>query len=66
MFDFGGKSGSVECLWQTRTEPAADSTPPINEKSLEPLGMEINGQKARPKDAAFLRESLRQYFGIKS
>jgi hypothetical protein len=36
-----------------------------NEKALEPLGMVINGQKARPKDAAFLRELLRQYLGIK-
>jgi hypothetical protein len=37
-----------------------------NERSLEPLGMVINGQKARPKDAAFLSKSLRQFLGIKS
>jgi hypothetical protein len=37
-----------------------------DEKSLEPLGMVIGGQKVRPKDAAFLSESLRQALGIKS
>ena len=37
-----------------------------NERSLEPLEMVINGQKARPKDAAFLSNSLRQFLGIKS
>jgi hypothetical protein len=35
-----------------------------DEKALEPLGMVINGQKARPKDAAFLRASLRQALGL--
>jgi len=37
-----------------------------DEKSLEPLGMVISGQKARPRDAAFLQQSLRQALGIKS
>jgi hypothetical protein len=37
-----------------------------DEKSLESFGMMINGQKARPKDAAFLRNSLRQFLGIKN
>ncbi len=37
-----------------------------DEKSLEPLGMVIGGQKARPRDAAFLQQSLRQALGIKS
>jgi hypothetical protein len=37
-----------------------------DEKSLESFGMMINGQKARPKDAAFLSDSLRQFLGIKS
>jgi hypothetical protein len=37
-----------------------------DEKSLEPLGMVISGQKVRPRDAAFLQQSLRQAFGIKS
>jgi hypothetical protein len=37
-----------------------------NEKSLESLGTVINGQKARPKDAAFLSNSLRQYLSVKS
>jgi hypothetical protein len=37
-----------------------------DEKSLEPVGMMINGQKAPPKDAAFLSNSLRQFLGIKS
>jgi hypothetical protein len=37
-----------------------------DEKSLEPLGMVINGQRVRPKDAAFLSNSLRQFLGIKS
>jgi hypothetical protein len=36
------------------------------EKSLEPLGMVIGGQKVHPKDAAFLSQSLRQALGIKS
>jgi hypothetical protein len=35
-------------------------------KSLEPFGTLILGQKARPKDAAFLSNSLRQFLGIKS
>jgi hypothetical protein len=37
-----------------------------DEQSLEPLGMLIGGQKIRPKDAAFLSQSLRQFLGIKS
>jgi hypothetical protein len=37
-----------------------------DQRSLEPLGVVINGQKARPKNAAFLRNSLRQFLGIKS
>jgi hypothetical protein len=35
-----------------------------DEKSLVPLGMVINGQKATPRDAAFLRASLRQALGL--
>ena len=35
-----------------------------NERSLEPLGTLINGQKARPKDAAFLSRSLRQFLRL--
>jgi hypothetical protein len=35
-----------------------------NEKSLESFGIVINGQKVRPKDAAFLSQSLRQALGI--
>ena len=34
--------------------------------SLEPLGGVIDGQQARPKDAAFLSQSLRKALGIKS
>jgi hypothetical protein len=37
-----------------------------DKKSLEPLGMVINGQKATPRDAAFLRASLRQALGLGS
>ena len=37
-----------------------------DEKSLEPIGMVVNGQKLRPKDAAFLSQSLRQALGIKN
>jgi hypothetical protein len=37
-----------------------------DEKSLEPLRMVIGGQKIRPKDAAFLNQSLRQALGVKS
>src|SRR5258708_6276789 len=37
-----------------------------DQKSLEPIGMVNNGQKARPNDAAFLSQSLRQALGIKS
>jgi hypothetical protein len=37
-----------------------------DERSLEPLGMVIGGQKARPRDAAFLRQSLQQALGIKN
>jgi hypothetical protein len=36
------------------------------ESALEPFGAFFNGQKARPKDAAFLSRSLRQFLGIKS
>ena len=35
-----------------------------NEKSLEPYGALIFGNRARPKDAAFLSQSLRQALGI--
>ena len=35
-------------------------------KSLEPFGTSLLGQKAHPKDAAFLSNSLRQFLGIKS
>ncbi|SRR5258708_8050508 len=35
-----------------------------DEKSLAPLGMVINGQKATPRDAAFLKQSLRQALGL--
>ena len=35
-----------------------------DEKSIAPLGMVINGQKATPRDAAFLRQSLRQALGL--
>jgi len=34
--------------------------------SLETAGIVVNGQKVRPKDAAFLSNSLRQLLGIKS
>ena len=37
-----------------------------NERSLEPLGTVINGQKARPKDATFLSGSLRSFLCITS
>ena len=37
-----------------------------NERSLEPLGTVINGQKARPKDAGFLSSSLRRFLRITS
>jgi hypothetical protein len=37
-----------------------------NEKPLAPLGMVINGQKATPRDAAFLRASLQQALGLGS
>jgi hypothetical protein len=37
-----------------------------DEKSLEPLGMVIGDQKVRPKDAAFLSQSLRQALGVQS
>ena len=36
-----------------------------DEESLEPFGMVINGQKARPKDAAFLSQSLRAALGFR-
>lgn len=36
-----------------------------DEKSLEPLGVIINGQRARPQDAAFLAQSLRAHLGVK-
>jgi hypothetical protein len=36
------------------------------EKSLQSLGMFINGQNVRPKDAAFLSQSLRQVLGIRN
>jgi hypothetical protein len=35
-----------------------------DEKSLAPVGMVINGQKATPRDAAFLKQSLRQALGL--
>jgi hypothetical protein len=35
-------------------------------KSLEAMAMMINGQRTRPKDAAFLSQSLRQFLGIKN
>jgi hypothetical protein len=35
-----------------------------NEKALEPYGMVINGQKVTPRDATFLRASLRQALGL--
>jgi hypothetical protein len=35
-----------------------------NQRSLEPLGTVVNGQKVTPKDAAFLSNSLRQFLGI--
>jgi hypothetical protein len=37
-----------------------------NEKALAPFGMMTNGQKATPRDAAFLRGSLRQALGLKN
>jgi hypothetical protein len=37
-----------------------------SESALEPFGAFFNGQKARPKDAAFLSQSLRQFLGVKS
>jgi hypothetical protein len=37
-----------------------------NEKSLEPYSAFVFGYRTHPKDAAFLRQSLRQYLGIKS
>jgi hypothetical protein len=37
-----------------------------NEKQLEGVGMIINGQKARPKDAGFLSQSLRHHLSIRS
>lgn len=36
-----------------------------DERSLETIGLVINGQRGRPKDAAFLSQSLRQYLGVK-
>jgi hypothetical protein len=35
-----------------------------DQKALEPYGMVINGQKVRPRDATFLRTSLRQALGL--
>jgi hypothetical protein len=35
-----------------------------DQKALEPYGMVINGQKTRPRDAAFLKQSLRQALGL--
>jgi hypothetical protein len=37
-----------------------------NESSLEKFGCFLFGRQARPKDAAFLSQSLRQFLGIKS
>lgn len=37
-----------------------------NEKSLEPYESFMFGHHVEPKDAAFLRQSVRQYLGIKS
>jgi hypothetical protein len=37
-----------------------------DQKALEPYGAFVFGMRARPKDAAFLRQSLRQYLGINS
>jgi hypothetical protein len=37
-----------------------------DQRSLETAGIVVNGQRARPKDAAFLSNSLRQFLGIKS
>jgi hypothetical protein len=36
-----------------------------NEKQLEGIGIVVNGQRARPKDAAFLDQSLRAHLGIR-
>ena len=37
-----------------------------DERLLETVVIVINGQRARPKDAAFLSNSLRQFLGIKN
>jgi hypothetical protein len=37
-----------------------------DEKSLELFGMIVGGQKVRPRDAAFLQQSLRAALGIKT
>jgi hypothetical protein len=37
-----------------------------NEKELEGIGIVFDGQRARPKDAAFLAQSLRAHLGIKT
>jgi hypothetical protein len=37
-----------------------------DERSLESLGMIMNGQRARPQDAGFLTQSLRQHLGIRN
>jgi hypothetical protein len=36
-----------------------------NQNELEGIGMVLNGQRAKPRDAAFLSQSLRQYLGVK-
>jgi hypothetical protein len=36
-----------------------------NEKELEGIGIALNGQRARPKDAAFLAQSLRAHLGMR-
>jgi hypothetical protein len=36
-----------------------------DERSLESVGMTINGQQSRPRDAVFLSQSLRQHLGVK-
>jgi hypothetical protein len=37
-----------------------------DQRTLEAAGIVFNGQRVRPKDAAFLSNSLRQFLGIKS
>jgi hypothetical protein len=36
-----------------------------DENALLPFGIVVGGQKTRPKNAAFLSQSLRQYLGVK-